>query len=44
MPTNNSDKPSATDIPVQQIIVAVQALQHGHVHIVIHDGKVTQIN
>lgn len=44
MPTSNADKPSATDIPVQQIIAAVQAVQHGDVHIVIQDGKVIQIN
>ncbi|MFM7187762.1 MAG: DUF2292 domain-containing protein [Armatimonadota bacterium] len=40
MPTSNADKPSATDIPVQQINAAVQAVQQGDVHIVIQDGKV----
>lgn len=44
MSTSSSDKPSGNDIPVQQIIAAVQAVQHGDVHIVIQDGKVIQIN
>lgn len=44
MATSSADKPSGNDIPVQQIIAAIQAVQHGDVHIVIQDGKVIQIN
>ncbi len=44
MPTSSSDKQLGNDIPIQQIIAAVQAVQHGDVHIVIQDGKVIQIN
>jgi hypothetical protein len=44
MATSSADKPSGHDIPVQQIIAAIQAVQHGDVHIVIQDGKVIQIN
>ena len=44
MPTSSSYKQLGNDIPIQQIIAAVQAVQHGDVHIVIQDGKVIQIN
>ena len=44
MPNSNTDQAAVNDIPVQQIIAAVQAVQHGDVHIVIQDGKVIQIN
>ena len=44
MSTNSGYKPVDNNIPIQQIIDAVQSIRHGDVHIVIQDGSVIQIN